>query len=1134
MELSDQPLPDKTVQLPSLSPPFLSADDAARFAHQLIGDHREVQYGGAILKNDLGQYFATRPIKAHGAVFKPERVMSTDALGKFKHPAGYTCVAFYHSHVDNYEQLQVIYEGWPTGDIFTRASFFSLADTQSMLGTASFAPIIYLSGLNGSLIKYQCSGSDDEKDFYGLISDAKKNALAPFDKLIDAVKKLIEIGTVSVIQSNEIWGQKTGPLDATFTVFEPVEKLDIAPVIVQRPAFGPILSSELQALDYLRSCVDQTPQNHYGVILKHTERDEFVVSEPVTDAMDFSISRVFVTAREGMPVLPDGYGFFALYGCDSEHRDPTLIPAEQASLFKNFMHPEFLEHGINLAQLLGRPTELRALPVFIATRDGAMLKYESRYSDYEKKLFGKLPESEGGGMELIRNLLADVENTLDYIHLLSHAGELNVVHTSDLWSKVGRVETTWQPFDGFMRRNLSPSFISADDAARYAHEQIGGRVDAVYGGLIFQRGARYFASEPMAVHTETFDPQRIFPPELPSFSPYAATAVAVYQSHRSRPLYLWRSANEEQVRRNMFDPHELCTAIKDRGGVKAYYLSTQEGALLKYTPSGSELELKFLPRIAPPVEHPEQLRKNQAELKMRANSLKPSDYVLQVSRVGDLQVVVGSALWGRRGPVTPAWKPAQPLPYVGEVKVLPAFSPVFTQASDAMRYVHERMGAREQCQFGIIFKAPFEDEFIVSEPVYGDAYAIGLSRVLPRPFRSNTHTLPVGYDYHSVYIGAPDKPADAVAGEVYANFIAPRDLSGIAVLMSTIRDKSPQGASYPPLYISTRDSALLHYRTISVSKLLSIEGPFSSQPSMLAGLLSGKVRATEYVRHVLGSGQLDVLITSDIWATVGRATIAWRPSVFDAGAANGSKPHEVALGPHFFHIDDAALYCHRRLTHPHAKNVVGAIFRTVFERKYVPQEPEFNRMAANAQEHIFLNAEQEQASGKARALPIVPHGLEPWGLYYAHQPITPIFARAHPQEWTDNAFRPMDICYLTTILRRLEFSLDIAFLSGNDGSLLKYVRRRGKAENSLCEPVVGSDYWENRYLDQEWIDKGQETESQYINKLLKAGELVVVNASKNWSRIGWVTSDWKTDQPAKALPLQPWSRSAAAHDKDEL
>ena len=167
MDLSDIPppgwaAPDVSVSLPTLSPPFVSADDAARFAHELIGDHRDVQYGGAILKNTQGQFYATRPLKGAAALFRPERVMSTNKLGRFKHPPGYTCVAFYHSHTDTYGQAQVLYEGWPSEDSFRRVNFFSPVDIYDMLRMASFAPVSYLSGLNGSLIKYECSGSDEE------------------------------------------------------------------------------------------------------------------------------------------------------------------------------------------------------------------------------------------------------------------------------------------------------------------------------------------------------------------------------------------------------------------------------------------------------------------------------------------------------------------------------------------------------------------------------------------------------------------------------------------------------------------------------------------------------------------------------------------------------------------------------------------------------------------------------------------------------------------------------------------------------------------------------------------------------------------------------------------------------------
>lgn len=66
-------LPNKTVQLPDLSPAFIEPDDAARFAHELIGDFREGEYGGLILKDAQGHYVATRPVRGKTNFFDPGR-----------------------------------------------------------------------------------------------------------------------------------------------------------------------------------------------------------------------------------------------------------------------------------------------------------------------------------------------------------------------------------------------------------------------------------------------------------------------------------------------------------------------------------------------------------------------------------------------------------------------------------------------------------------------------------------------------------------------------------------------------------------------------------------------------------------------------------------------------------------------------------------------------------------------------------------------------------------------------------------------------------------------------------------------------------------------------------------------------
>lgn len=78
--------PNVQTVLPTLSPAFINADDAARFAHHLIADYRTVEYGGAILQDTQGRYFATRPVRGRQSSFDPTLVISTDAKGLFITP----------------------------------------------------------------------------------------------------------------------------------------------------------------------------------------------------------------------------------------------------------------------------------------------------------------------------------------------------------------------------------------------------------------------------------------------------------------------------------------------------------------------------------------------------------------------------------------------------------------------------------------------------------------------------------------------------------------------------------------------------------------------------------------------------------------------------------------------------------------------------------------------------------------------------------------------------------------------------------------------------------------------------------------------------------------------------------------
>lgn len=92
-------------QLPPLSPAFLHEADAANWAHQEIGQRRDIEYGGVIVRDPTGQYFATRPVAGKGMQFDLLAVVGTGNDGYYLQPPGYTCVASYHSHPAQHEKM---------------------------------------------------------------------------------------------------------------------------------------------------------------------------------------------------------------------------------------------------------------------------------------------------------------------------------------------------------------------------------------------------------------------------------------------------------------------------------------------------------------------------------------------------------------------------------------------------------------------------------------------------------------------------------------------------------------------------------------------------------------------------------------------------------------------------------------------------------------------------------------------------------------------------------------------------------------------------------------------------------------------------------------------------------------------
>lgn len=1100
-------LPNVNTVLPTLSPAFINADDAARFAHQLIADYRTVEYGGAILQDALGRYFATRPVRGRKSSFDPTLVLSTDAQGLFITPPGYTCVALYHSHPANFDKLQSVFKSWRVQDIQTAVDSFSSPDMVLNRLNAYFAVAHYLSGVNGSLLKYMASGSPQEEALTERIALDTIAGKLTFATIAEYIRAAAGAGTLRVIQATEVWGAKPGLLRADFRVFSPSKSLDIAPVIVQQPAFGPLSESIEQAVKEMRARVSQTSDSVYGVILEHKDRPVFVASEPVSGEMDFSLSKIFPSSTSTPRPLPDYYGVAGLYCRDGFYRDPGLVPVQEPSVFKNFLFPQTLANGIKAAQALAGPSAARAVPLFICTNDGAVLKYVSTFTPDEHTLLA--PLNQGDGLAITRELLSGVTLTSAFIRELARVGELSVLHTSDLWSRQGRVTPAWQPYDGFYRRAMSPSFISVDDAARYAHEQIAGRDDKVYGGLIYQRlDNRFVATEPLACHNETFDPACVLPPELISLTPHGCAVVAVYHTHRVHPLWLWRSASQEQLWRNMLEPHELNGAIRDREWAGIRYFSARNATLLKYTSSDSALERALRKQIAPPVERPENVRRNAMHMALRANSIKPVDYVRQVAQAGDLQVVVGSALWGQPGKVAADFKPDAVPTASTEVPRSLACSPVFAQLEDAVRYVHTGMVYAHEPQYGLILASLHGDEYVATLPLQGGAFT--LDRLFVRDEVSGEHQLPPGFKFQAVYVAAP-RVAAGVEGldtrRIYEAFVSPVDFARALALSDSIKAQIGLVPAAAVLYLSSSDGALLRYIDWS-SHVQLASGVFKEGgQATLDQLTTRRLTPLEYVRQVAMAGDLQVIKTNPVWTRTGRVSAGWQPYGLDIQNLAPGSIRFFAMGPVFSHPDDAARYEHQHLKHPCVANVMGGLLRHPDYDTWVALQMTENDEPVNVAQMILGTHLSLPNVPAART--VLPGGYAIKSLHFAREVSAQVAGTAIETNLLKNMFWPVDICYATRTLHRElnDASVDFLYLSTDDGGLLRYWRGDKEANDRLCEYVSGFSVTHERYF----IENSSPTRtpalpSDTLTRVLNSGGLRVLVPSSTWPRTGAVNT----------------------------
>lgn len=82
---------------------------------------------------------------------------------------------------------------------------------------------------------------------------------------------------------------------------------------------------------------------------------------------------------------------------------------------------------------------------------------------------------------------------------------------------------------------VGPAFITMDDAARYAHQQIGKRRDVEYGGVILESlsDGYFYATEPIPGERNSFDTWKVLKVDSDGqyLHPPGYRCVADYHSH---------------------------------------------------------------------------------------------------------------------------------------------------------------------------------------------------------------------------------------------------------------------------------------------------------------------------------------------------------------------------------------------------------------------------------------------------------------------------------------------------------------------------------------------------------------------------------------------------------------------------
>lgn len=1057
--------------LPPLSPAFITADDAARWAHALIGSRRDFEYGGVVLKRG-GIYYATHPVPDQRNSFEHALLLAIDSQERFLAPPGYSVEAFYHSHPADAEQTRRMFPMFTEDQVLLFNSFYSVADQLFSIDNRYLAKTHYLSGPDQTLLKYVSSGSALEKTLRRRLSG--EEAMPTSSEFEAPIWNLADAGELSVLLAHPVWGGVPGRVRRGWKIRT---ALTSQPLPQMQPAFTRVVD---QAALAVLEGLSGAPAKAFGFVLKHTQSEMYVATrgQPLTAPL-FAAAGVFPARADGQPRLPSQFRLEASYYRFSP--DVPLLAAHEPWLSANFFTPTHVAEAI--AQ--GRATEAiqektRGLGLYLAAADQALLRFQL------PTVATPLTRVNTAGLtddnDAQAHLLAGTLSPRGYVRRVIEAGALSVVRSGDVWHAVGPVNSGHAVLTPFYRAVLSRTFLAAVDAAVYAHERIAGQRDRPYGGYVLKdREGRFCITEPLESRTNPFASLLFYPAKNdgPLIPPEGYAIHGRYGSHPalSRVDYDWVQARrwtreDALVNLQVFSTDEAHAIIQSANPA---YLSAAEDCLLAYAPSGSDQEILVSRNTAAAPGG------NSMQAHLDQGLLKPAQWVLQLAGAGDFRVIVGNSLWGPRSPVYSDWTPNFEYAQASGPLDVVTYGAIFPSADAAARDLHARVQHRQLATdacFAFILKHQRLEQYVATQVVE--------VRQKPQLFRrrelfastGSTYHLPEGFTLCGLFRAQQWHAAGLTAQDAWLTrfFVMPE------VMYLTLYEAERLGRQYLaganlPSYFSTEDGALLKY-VLTVPGNFGTGGPWEDGlESTRAALTSGVMTPQAFAAGWTRLGQLSVLRTSQCWDAPGAVSAAW------AGYENLARRR---LSPAYANPDDAVRHA-RDLIGEGRQRTYGGVVLQLLNGLYCVTEPLAVPAQGFALEWIYPDASVTKGFFPAGAIVVGRYRsvvAEEWPI---------LFRAQHRALYAEM----MPTGVLGNLLHR-EPHIKREYLIGRDGAVVRY-RLNGSAEETALKaelaplnPVKG-DFADN--LIESKIRSGELLPAEFVTRVAKAGELYIVDGN---------------------------------------